>query len=135
MKRELSQDAEIAQLERRLDIRRERLRRHYDAARTDFLDKGERIARVAGKAVSWVPIVVIAGGLIVGFAASRYPRPAVVAMDPRYATYGPSERTMRSRGTLAAILGIVVTALRIASSNELRTVWRAVSSFRDRRRR
>ena len=137
MKRDVSKDDEIEQLERRLEIRRERLRRHYDAARTDVLEKAHKVARAATKAVGWVPVAVVAGGLMVGFAASRYPRRAArAAAQPAYVYATPSQPPpARSRNLLAAMLGIGATAMRIASSNEMHTMWNAVRRFRDRRRR
>ncbi len=128
-----SRDDQIEQLERRLDLRRERLRRHYDAARADFLEKGHRVARTAGKAMAWAPYALIAGGLLVGFAISRYPRqPAPVPMRPVVA-YAP-ERAQRSRNFLAALIGLAAAAMRFASSNEIHTIWRGIRAFRDRRR-
>jgi len=137
MKRHASKDDEIEQLERRLEIRRERLRRHYDAARTDVLERAHKVARAASKAVGWVPVAVIAGGLVVGFAVSRYPRrSARAAAQPAYVYAAAAEpRPARTRNLLAALLGIGATAARIASSNELHTIWNAVRRFRDRRRR
>ena len=126
-----SQDDEIDQLERRLALRRERLRRHYDAARADFLEKGHRIARTAGKAMGWAPYALIAGGLLVGFAVSRYPRqPAPVPLRPVVA-YAPAPR---SRNLLAALLGLAAAAMRFASSNEAHTIWRGIRAWRERRR-
>ena len=130
-----SRDDEIEQLERRLEIRRERLHRHYDAARADILERVDKVARATGKAVGWVPVAVVAGGLIVGFAASRYPRRAVYApAPPAYAYAAPPTRVARTRNLLAALLGIAATAMRIASSNELRSMLSAVRRFRERRR-
>lgn len=132
-----SKDDQIEQLERRLELRRERLRRHYDITRTEFVDKGHRLARSAGKAIGWVPVAAVAGGLVVGFVASRYPRQAREARPvyaPAYAYAAPKQRT-RSRNFLAALVGIAATAMRIASSHEVRTIWKSVKNFRDRPKR
>ena len=135
--RHVSKDDEIEQLERRLELRRERLRRHYDAARADFLDKGHRIARTAGKAMGWAPYALIAGGLLVGFAVSRYPRqPMPVPMRPVVAYEpAPGHHAPRSRNFLAALIGLTAAAMRFASSNEVHMIWRGIRTFRDRRRR
>lgn len=134
MKQQPSRDDQIAELERRLDIRRERLRRHYDAARSDFLAKGHRIARVAGKMVGWAPLVLVAGGLAVGFAASRMRAAHTVNVQPRY-VYTPAPPPTRARNTLAMLLGVVATGMRIASSNEIHSLWRAARALIQRRRR
>ena len=137
MKRHVSKDDEIEQLERRLEIRRERLRRHYDAARADVLERTHKVARAASKAVGWVPLAVVAVGLVVGFAASRYPRrSARAAAQPAYVYAAPAQaRAAPTRNLLAALLGIAATAMRIASSNEVHTMLNAVRRFRDRRHR
>ena len=139
-----SKDDQIEQIERRLEVRRERLHRHFEALRTDVSEKAHRVARSAGKAVGWVPIAAVAGGLAVGFAASRYPRrrnSAQVHMPPAYAYNAQPQayvvqptRPARSRNFMAALLGIAATTMRLASSHELRTMWSAVRKFRERRR-
>jgi hypothetical protein len=132
----VSKDDEIEQLERRLDLRRERLRRHYHATRADFLDKGRSIARTAGKAMGWAPYALIGGGLLVGFAISRYPRqPAPIPMQPVMAYGAVPARPRTSRNALAALIGIAATAMRFASSREVHTLWRGIRTLRDRRRR
>jgi hypothetical protein len=134
MKHHASREDEIAELERRLDIRRDRLRRHYDATRSDFIAKGHRIARVTGKLVGWAPLVMVAGGLAVGFAASRMRGAHTVNVQPRY-VYTPAAPPTRSRNTIAALLGIVATGMRLASSNEIHALWRAARALIQRRRR
>jgi len=110
----------IKDVERRIEVRRERTARHFDEAR-------EEVSRIAAKAAGWLPMVAVAGSLAVGFAAARIP-PKRVA---------PVVKTMRPAsargGIIASVLALGATALRIAASSEARTFWNALRAFRARR--
>lgn len=112
--REPSLAEQIAQVERRLELRRERTMRHLAEARTD----------VDG-ALRWLPLVGVVGALVVGVIVGR--RPAVAP----HAVAAPSGATSFARtGLLATIVGLAGTALRIALSPQARALWAA---YRDRR--
>jgi len=117
----LSLKDEIDQIERRLELRRERLSRHFEEAK-------EGLATRAAKAVRWWPIVALAGSLAVGVAAGRHPSraaPAALARAPR-----PSHTP---RNVFATLLGLAAMALRFGASQEVRAFWSALTAFRSRR--
>lgn len=129
MSHELSVKEQIDQLERRLEMRRDRLERHFDETR-------ESLRSSTAKAVGWWPLVAVAGGLAVGFAAAKYPRHSTPFRAPvRYAparTEPPPSATPRN--VLATVIGMAATAMRIGASKEAHTFWNAVRAFRARRR-
>ena len=120
MSTDVSVTDRIKDVERRIEVRRERTARHFDETR-------EEVSRIAVKAASWLPMVAVAGSLAVGFAAARVPLKRAA----------PVEKTVRPAaargGIIASILAVGATALRIAASSEARTFWNAVSAFRTRR--
>lgn len=98
----------IALVERKLEIRRERTRRHWDEVRT----QGERSLR-------WLPLLGAVGALAVGIAAGR--RRHAVAATPT-----------RKAGIVAPLAAIGATALRVALSPGGRAVWEALRAGRPR---
>ena len=129
MSHELSVKEQIDQVERRLELRRDRFVRHFDEAR-------ENLKASVGRVIGWLPLVAVAGGLAVGLAAAKYPRHAGPFREP--VQYAPvrveSPPSATPRNVLATIIGIAAMALRIGASKEARTFWNAVRAFRERRR-
>jgi hypothetical protein len=111
---------EIRQVERRVEIRRERTLRHFAEAREEVM----KLAR-------WAPLLVIAGSLAIGFVVSRYPKSGAAAAKVQVSA-APA-RASAARGILASILALAATAMRVAGSNEARTFWNAFRAFRARR--
>lgn len=108
MNAERSVADEIALVERKLEIRRERTRRHWDEARAH----GER-------GIRWLPLLGAVGALAVGIAAGRRPR-AVAATATRKA------------GVVATLAAVGATALRVALSPGGRALWAALRAGRPR---
>jgi hypothetical protein len=121
--RELSLGDQIARVERRIEVRRERTARHYDVAKADAR---ERFARIA----SWWPLLAVVASLGVGLALSRLTRGPAYAEAPRSVAARPAAK----RGMLVSLLPIVATGFRIAGSNEARTILNALRGYRARRR-
>jgi hypothetical protein len=94
---------QIAQVERKLDLRRERTRRHWDESRL-------ALRRVADK----LPVLAAAGALVVGVMAGRSrPAPAMAA-----------HRTARV-GVAATLLTLASAVVRLAMSPAARSLWQA----------
>ena len=129
MRHELSVKEQIDQIERRLEIRRDRMWRHFN-------ETADSIKTSVAKAVKWWPLVAVAGGLAAGFAAAKYPRHAASKRAPvRYVSVRAETRppSAAPRYVLPTILGIAATALRIGASKELHTLVNAVRASRARR--
>jgi hypothetical protein len=109
-------------VERRIERRRERAVRHAEDVR-------EEAARLVAKLSGWLPMLAVAGSLAAGFAASRITRKAQEPIRKTVRATAPTP----SRGMFASILTIGATALRIATSAEVRTLWNALRAFRARR--
>ena len=126
----MARNDDVKALEDRIEKRRELIARRYEDVKLE-------ISSAASKAVRSWPFVAVAGGLVAGYAISRVgrhralPAPPVHYVPVRSANAGSQART---RGMLAAILGIAATALRIGASSEARLFYNAVKRFRDRRR-
>ena len=130
----MSTNDEIKLLEDRMEKRRELIARRLDDVKHEF-------STVAAKAARSWPVFAVAGGLAVGYAVSRGTRhrPVIPSSVPSSIQYVPvrtvnGESRARVTGTLAAILGIAATALRIGASSEARMFYNAVKRFRERRR-
>ena len=129
----MSTSDEIKAVEDRLEKRRELIARRLADVKLELSATASKAAR------SW-PVFAVAGGLAAGYAISRAGRhrahptlsPAVQYV-PVQAAGG--EARVRATSVLAALLGIVATALRIGASSEARVFLNAVRHFRDRRRR
>ena len=108
MTRDLSLTEQIAQVERKLDLRRERTRRHWDESRA-------ALRRLTDK----LPLVAAAGALAVGVMAGRSrPAPAMTATD-----------TARV-GVAATALTVASTLARMATSPAARSLWTAYRASR-----
>jgi hypothetical protein len=99
---------QIALVERKLELRRERTQRHWREARA-------KVERGAG----WLPLLGVLGALLLGVAAGRK-RDAPPAK--------PAART----GLVATLLALGATAARIAMSPAGRALWAAIRSTRTR---
>lgn len=108
MKNERSISESIALVERRLQIRRERMVRHLQEARAEVR-----------RSTKWLPYVaaVIALGAA-GFAVARHgrKRPTVSAA---------TVRTTQRAGVAATVLALLGTAVRFALSPSGRALWQA----------
>jgi len=113
--RTLSLNAQIAQVERRLEMRRQRAVRLVEDGRRDV-----------ERALSWLPLFGVAGALAIGVAVGRRPR---ASLDAVHATVSaPVARV----GLMASVAGLGATALRIAMSPQARALW---SAYRGRQAR
>ena len=99
---------QIAQVERKLDLRRERTRRHWNESRV-------ALRRLAGR----LPILAAAAALAVGVMAGRS-RPAPGNSAPRTAGVGVA----------ATVLTLANTLTRLAMSPAARSLWQAYRSSR-----
>ena len=108
MTRDQSLVEQIAQVERKLDLRRERTRRHWDESRV-------ALRRVTGK----LPLLAATAALAVGVIAGRsHPAPTLNA--PRTARVGVA----------ATVLTLASTLARLAMSPAARSLWQAYRSSR-----
>ena len=108
MNRDLSLAEQIAQVERKLDLRRERTRRHWDESRA-------ALRRLTDK----LPLVAAAGALAVGVMAGRSrSAPAMTATG-----------TARV-GVAATALTVASTLARLATSPAARSLWTAYRASR-----
>ena len=108
MNRDLSMAEQIAQVERKLDLRRERTRRHWDETRS-------ALQRLTDK----LPLLAAAGALAVGVMAGRSrPAPAMSATG-----------TARV-GVAATALTVASTLARLATSPAVRSLWTAYRASR-----
>ena len=126
----MSRNDDVKALEDRIERRRELIARRYEDVKLE-------ISSAASKAVRSWPFVAVAGGLAAGYAISRVGRHRELPAPPvRYVPVrsANAESQARTRGILAAVLGIAATALRIGASSEARMFFNAVKRFRDRRR-
>ena len=101
----------IAQVERKLELRRQRTARHWSEARA-------HVERATG----WLPLLAVAGALAIGIATGRGAGPVPSA-------------PLRKAGVLAPVAAIVATAMRFALSPQSRMLWSAVRSAREAARR
>ncbi|MFO1302800.1 MAG: hypothetical protein U1F54_19940 [Burkholderiales bacterium] len=128
---------EINALEKRIKARREEMGRRYDDVR-----EGAKVV-AAKSARSW-PLILLGGSLAAGYAMSRAPRrppmlqyaAAPVAMQSgRPVAYAvPADHPSHWMRKVAAVLGVAATAVRIATSGEMRALLDAYRTFRSRRR-
>ena len=126
----MSTQDEIKSVEDRLEKRRELISRRFDDVKLE-------VSSAASKAVKSWPVLAVAGGLAAGYAISRGVRhrasvPASIQYVPVRSANGAVQP--RTRGLLAAILGIAATAIKIGTSHEARVFINAVKRFRERRR-
>ena len=108
MTRDPSLAEQIAQVERKLDLRRERTRRHWDESRV-------ALRRLTGK----LPLLAAAAALAAGVIAGRS-RPAPGNSAPRRAGVGIA----------ATALTLASTVVRLAMSPAARSLWQAYRASR-----
>ncbi len=102
-------DERIATVERKLELRRERIVRHLQEVRAGV-----------GSASRWLPLIAAGGALVVGVLAARR------------RTVSPATATaVRRTSWLATAVAIAGTATRVAMSPQARALWNA---WRDNRR-
>lgn len=101
---------QIAQVEHRLALRRQRTVRHLAEARADL-----------AHARRWLPLVGLTGALAVGMVIGRRPDRDVRDIGVNGGTPYVGART----GRLAFVAGLAGTALRIALSPPARALWTA----------
>jgi hypothetical protein len=106
----LSLSAQVALIERKLEVRRERTRRHWREMQSDVREIAERGAR-------WAPLVGVAAVTWFGFKLAR----------PQGGASAFGARRVASAGIWAPLVALVTTGLRIAFSpqgRELLDAWR-----------
>jgi hypothetical protein len=110
MNRDLSLAEQIAQVERKLDLRRQRTRRHWDETRS-------ALHRLTGK----LPLLAAAGALAAGVMAGRSrPAPAPAMTAPGTARVGVA----------ATVFTVASTLARLATSPAARSLWQAYRASR-----
>ena len=102
MNRERSITDQIALVERRVEVRRERTVRHWHEAHAATV-----------RATRWVPLLFLAGAFVVGLGWARRPETAPVRQVPK-------------TGLLATLVALGGFALRIALSPQSRALWTAI---------
>jgi len=123
---DLSLDAQIALVEKRMELRRDRIALNLQDARA-------QASTLAHKAMRWLPAVGAAGALAVGFLVARQRRAAKVApsvVARAFARTPPPVSAPAARGALATALMLAAGALRFAMSSEGRLAWRAFQTAR-----
>jgi len=108
MTNDRSLDEQIAQVERKLDLRRERTRRHWDESRVALRRLTDRL-----------PLLAVAGALVAGVVAGRA-RPAPAMTAPRTVHVGVA----------ATVLTLGSTLLRLATSPTAQSLWQAYRASR-----
>lgn len=101
MNRERSITDQIALVERRVEVRRERTVRHWHEAHA-----------ATARATRWVPLLLLAGAFVVGLGWARRPETAPARQVPK-------------TGLLATLVALGGFALRIALSPQSRALWTA----------
>lgn len=112
MTQDRSLDEQIAQVERKLDLRRERTRRHWDESRA-------ALRRLTDK----LPLLAAGGALAVGVIAGR----SRLAPAARAPTTVPTTARV---GFAASALTVASTLARLATSPAARSLWQAYRASR-----
>lgn len=123
---------EIAQVERRMAIRREQLKRHAGEATVE--------ARRKVRPLPIVGLVVLAGaGFVVAHLLRRREAPPRYLYDDRYRYRYREPYVYRDRprkaGAAGKIAAVAATAIRLGMSPQLRFVWNAIARRRRRHER
>ena len=108
----------IAAVERRLELRRERLTRHWQEMQQDVARKNR-----------WTPLVAVTGLAAVGYLAAR--SQSTVAPRQSFAPLANGQATTVRRSALAAVTAALGGAVRFATSPTGRALW---SAWRNRAR-
>jgi len=123
MTTELSVDAQIALVEKRMELRRERIVIELAQTRVEA-------QRKAAKLTAWLPLAGTASALVIGFFIARHrfrPAPAV-AVPLRQRTPPPAA----TRSIVATVIALGAAALRFANSAEARLLLNAFRAARAR---
>jgi hypothetical protein len=104
--RERSITDQIALVERRVELRRERTVRHWQEARA-----------ATARATRWVPLLFLAGAFVVGLGWGRQRETVPAQQVPKV-------------GLLATLMALGGSALRIALSPQSRALWTAFRATR-----
>jgi hypothetical protein len=99
---------QVARVERKLEVRRARTRRHWQEVQSD-------VHRIAERSARWTPLVGVAAVALLGFTLARQGS-------------GSSALVVRRAGAAsvwASVVALATTALRIALSPQGRQVWNA----------
>lgn len=99
---------QIVLVERKLEVRRMRTRRHWHEVQAD-------VHRIAQRSARWTPLVGVAAVAVVAFRLARQ----------RGAASGLAARRAGTTGVWASVLALATTALRFALSPQARGVWNA----------
>jgi hypothetical protein len=95
-------------VERKVEVRRARMRRHWHEVQSD-------IHRTAQRSARWTPLVGIAAVTLVGFTLARQQGTATSALVGRRA----------GASAWASLVALAATALQFASSSQGRELWNA----------
>lgn len=140
-------DAQIALVEKRMALRRERIAANFDETRLEA-------RRATQRATRFLPLVGAVTALAVGFAVARHRRRRVqvpAALSSLTASLPTSLRELRARsarllqpapaaspaarGFVTTALAIGAATLRFALSSEGRLAWRAFNAAKDHAQR
>ena len=100
---------QVALVERKLEVRRARTRRHWHEVQSD-------VHRIAERSARWTPLVGVAAVALVGFTLARQQGAATSALVARRAG---------TTGVWASLVALAATALRIAFSPQGKELWSA----------
>lgn len=106
----------IAAVERRLELRRERLTRHWQEMQQEVARKNR-----------WTPLVAVTGLAAVGYLAAR----SQPSLGPRPQSFAPmmnSQPTTARRSALAAVTAALGGCVRFATSPTGRALWTALQN-------
>lgn len=120
----LSIDAQIALVEKRMELRRERIVLGLARTKAEVKQRASRFS-------SWLPFAGAAGALAVGFFAVRHrwrPAPAPVATASRYR----APPAVATRSIVAKAIALGAAAVRFATSTEAKMLLNAFRTARAR---
>lgn len=116
-------DAQIALVEKRMALRRERIAGNLEETRVEA-------SRAIGNATRWLPVAGAAGALVVGFMVARHRRAAERVSPASFRSPAPAPVAPAAKGALATIIALAAGAIRFATSTEGRMAWRAFQTAR-----
>lgn len=125
---DLSLDAQVELVEKRMALRRERIVE-------ELADVRMEASRATARATRFLPLAGAAAALVVGFVVARKRSGSTVARSAQVAAAPPPVATPTARGLVATAVALAAGALRFATSAEGRMLWQAFKTARARAQR
>mgnify|MGYP001315045834 CR=1 FL=1 len=125
---DLSLDAQVELVEKRMALRRARIV-------AELVDVRTEASRVTARATRYLPLAGAAAALVVGFVMARKRPAAAVVRGTRMAPSPAPVATPVARGLLATAVALAAGSLRFATSAEGRMLWQAFKAARARAQR